>query len=143
MRRERRRKRSASPSGCSSSDRAATCVPFFAAADMFVLPSAYEANALVVLEALACGLPVVATRVGFAPEIIVDGDNGYLVDRDAARDRRRMRAARRGRPRRVARAGRRERRGLTRGARSPSGTSNSLEQLAANEHGRAHRRGIR
>ncbi len=57
---------------------------FFAAADAFVLPSAYEANALVVLEALAAGLPVVATRVGFAPDLIIDGSNGYLVERDAA-----------------------------------------------------------
>jgi UDP-glucose:(heptosyl)LPS alpha-1,3-glucosyltransferase len=57
--------------------------PFLAASDMFVLPSAYEANALVVLEALASGLPVVTTRIGYAPEIVVDGDNGYLVDRDA------------------------------------------------------------
>jgi len=57
---------------------------FFAAADMFALPSAYEANALVILEALASGLPVVCTRVGYAPELIVDGENGYLVDRDAA-----------------------------------------------------------
>lgn len=56
----------------------------FAAADLFVLPSAYEANALVVLEALAAGLPVVATRAGYAPEVIVDGSNGYLVDRDPA-----------------------------------------------------------
>lgn len=57
--------------------------PFFHAADAFLLPSAYEANALVVLEALASGLPVVATPVGYAPEIIVDGENGYLVARDA------------------------------------------------------------
>lgn len=56
--------------------------PFFHAADLFLLPSAYEANALVVLEALACGLPVLATPVGYAPEIIVDGENGFLVSRD-------------------------------------------------------------
>jgi UDP-glucose:(heptosyl)LPS alpha-1,3-glucosyltransferase len=56
----------------------------FAASDMFVLPSAYEANALVLLEALAAGLPVVATRVGYAPEIVLDGVNGYLVERDPA-----------------------------------------------------------
>lgn len=57
-------------------------VPLFHAGDVFVLPSAYEANALVVLEALACGLPVVTTRVGFAPDIIVDGQNGFLVERE-------------------------------------------------------------
>jgi len=59
-------------------------VPFLWAADTLVLPSAYEANALVLLEALACGLPVVATRVGFAPDLVRDGENGHLVDRDAA-----------------------------------------------------------
>lgn len=59
-------------------------VPLLHAADVLVLPSAYEANALVVLEALACGVPVIATRVGFAPELIVDGENGYLIGRDAA-----------------------------------------------------------
>jgi glycosyltransferase involved in cell wall biosynthesis len=57
-------------------------VPFLHAADFFVLPSAYEANALVVLEALAAGLPVIATPVGFAPEVVVDGVNGFLVERD-------------------------------------------------------------
>lgn len=54
--------------------------PAFAAADAFTLPSAYEANALVVLEALATGLPVLVTPVGYAPDI-VDGRNGFLVER--------------------------------------------------------------
>ena len=58
-------------------------IPFIWASDVLVLPSAYEANALVVLEALACGLPVVSTRVGFAPDIVVDGENGFLVERSA------------------------------------------------------------
>jgi len=57
---------------------------FFAMSDMLVFPSGYETYGLVVLEALASGLPVVATRVGCAPDVVVDGENGYLVDQDAA-----------------------------------------------------------
>ncbi|WP_435736859.1 glycosyltransferase family 4 protein [Cellulosimicrobium sp. PMB13] len=57
--------------------------PWFRAADLLALPSAYEANALVVLEALACGLPVVATPVGYVPDIVVDGENGFVVASDA------------------------------------------------------------
>lgn len=56
--------------------------PYLAAADMFVLPSVYESSGLVFLEALASGLPIVATRVGVAPEVVADGVNGFLVDRD-------------------------------------------------------------
>ena len=58
-------------------------VPALWASDALVLPSAYEANALVVLEALACGIPVVSTPVGAAPDLLVDGVNGYLIARDA------------------------------------------------------------
>lgn len=59
--------------------------PYLAAADMFVLPSVYESSGLVFLEALASGIPVVATRVGVAPEVVSDGVNGFLVDRDPVR----------------------------------------------------------
>ncbi|QGF23894.1 glycosyltransferase family 4 protein [Raineyella fluvialis] len=55
-----------------------------AASDMFLMPSYYESSGLVYLEALACGLPVVSTRVGIVPEVVVDGVNGYLVERDPA-----------------------------------------------------------
>lgn len=55
---------------------------FFAVADMFVFPSGYETFGLVLLEALACGVPVVATRVGCAPDVVVDGVNGFLVEQD-------------------------------------------------------------
>lgn len=62
--------------------------PWLAAADALVLPSAYEANALVLLEALACGVPVVATPVGYAPDVLDNGRNGWLVDRTIAGVRR-------------------------------------------------------
>ena len=50
------------------------------AADVFVLPSLSEGRPNVILEALACGRPVVATRVGGIPEIVDDGRTGFLVE---------------------------------------------------------------
>jgi glycosyltransferase involved in cell wall biosynthesis len=53
--------------------------PFMRAADCFVCPSMWqEAAGLVVLEALACGLPVIASAVGGIPEYVEDGRNGFL-----------------------------------------------------------------
>lgn len=51
-----------------------------AAADVAVLPSAWENFPHAAVEALAMGTPVVATRVGGVPEIVRDGENGLLVD---------------------------------------------------------------
>jgi starch synthase len=49
-------------------------------ATLFVCPSIYEPFGLVILEAMACESAVVASRVGGIPEIVVEGETGYLVD---------------------------------------------------------------
>lgn len=55
-------------------------VHLLSGARVFVCPSVYEPFGLVNLEAMACGTAVVASRVGGIPEIVVDGETGYLVD---------------------------------------------------------------
>ena len=49
-------------------------------ATVFVCPSIYEPFGLVILEAMACETAVVASRVGGIPEIVVEGETGFLVD---------------------------------------------------------------
>ncbi len=49
-------------------------------ADVFLLPSENESFGLAALEAMASGAPVVATRTGGIPEVIADGEVGYLFD---------------------------------------------------------------
>jgi glycosyltransferase involved in cell wall biosynthesis len=53
--------------------------PYLGALDVFVLSSAWEALPLSVLEAMSCGLPVIATDVGGLAEAVADGDTGRLV----------------------------------------------------------------
>jgi glycosyltransferase involved in cell wall biosynthesis len=54
-------------------------VPYLRALDLFVLPSAWEALPIAILEAMACGVPVLATSVGGVPEAIDAGLTGELV----------------------------------------------------------------
>ena len=49
------------------------------AADLFVFPTLSEGFSKALLEAMAAGLPVVATAVGAAPDILRDGHNGLMV----------------------------------------------------------------
>jgi starch synthase len=59
-------------------------IHLLSAASVFVCPSVYEPFGLVNLEAMACETAVVASRVGGIPEIVADGETGYLVDLDEA-----------------------------------------------------------
>ncbi|HBW36088.1 N-acetyl-alpha-D-glucosaminyl L-malate synthase BshA [Desulfosporosinus sp. BICA1-9] len=48
--------------------------------DVFILPSEQESFGLVALEAMACGVPVIASRVGGLPEVVIHGKTGYLAE---------------------------------------------------------------
>ena len=54
--------------------------PYYAFFDAFLLPSANEGTPVVAIEALASERPVVATRVGGVPDVVDDGEDGFLVE---------------------------------------------------------------
>ncbi|MDP9173943.1 MAG: glycosyltransferase family 4 protein [Planctomycetota bacterium] len=58
-------------------------VGLFTGCSVFVLPSRHEAMGIVSLEAMAARKPVVASRVGGVPEVVVDGETGILVEPDS------------------------------------------------------------
>jgi N-acetyl-alpha-D-glucosaminyl L-malate synthase BshA len=55
-------------------------VEVLAHADLFLLPSGSESFGLAALEALACGVPVVASRIGGVPEVVREGETGLLFE---------------------------------------------------------------
>jgi UDP-glucose:(heptosyl)LPS alpha-1,3-glucosyltransferase len=61
-------------------------LPFYAAADFYVHPTYYDPCSLVVLEAAACGLPLITSRYNGASEMFTAGDDALLID-DPADDR--------------------------------------------------------
>ena len=58
-------------------------INLYSGATVFVCPSIYEPFGLVNLEAMACETAVVASRVGGIPEIVVEGETGYMIDYDS------------------------------------------------------------
>jgi len=52
---------------------------FLEAADCFILPSVYEGMPVTLVEAMGCGMPIVASRVGGVPDMINDGEQGLLI----------------------------------------------------------------
>lgn len=55
-------------------------VDYLSASDVLLLPSEQESFGLAALEAMACELPVIASRVGGLPEVVTDGETGYLSE---------------------------------------------------------------
>jgi O-antigen biosynthesis protein len=53
---------------------------YFTLYDILLLPSRVDGRPLVVMEALACGIPVIASNVGGLPDLLTNGQNGYLVE---------------------------------------------------------------
>jgi glycosyltransferase involved in cell wall biosynthesis len=57
---------------------------YYHAADLFLFPGHAEGFGLVAVEAAACGLPVLMTRIGVAERLIEDGVSGYLIEQEPA-----------------------------------------------------------
>lgn len=65
---------------CSFVGKQPRIVDYLSACDVLLLPSEQESFGLAALEAMACEVPVVASRVGGIPEVVTDGETGYLSE---------------------------------------------------------------
>jgi N-acetyl-alpha-D-glucosaminyl L-malate synthase BshA len=65
---------------CSFVGKQAKIVDYLSASDVLLLPSEQESFGLAALEAMACEVPIVASRVGGVPEVVTDGETGYLSE---------------------------------------------------------------
>jgi glycosyltransferase involved in cell wall biosynthesis len=63
---------------CSFVGKQPRIVDYLSASDVLLLPSDQESFGLAALEAMACEVPVIASRVGGLPEVVTDGETGYL-----------------------------------------------------------------
>ena len=53
---------------------------YFQICDLYMVTSREEGGPKAILESMACGVPLISTKVGMAPDVIVDGENGFLVE---------------------------------------------------------------
>jgi N-acetyl-alpha-D-glucosaminyl L-malate synthase BshA len=65
---------------CSFVGKQARIVDYLSASDVLLLPSEQESFGLAALEAMACEVPVIVSRVGGIPEVVTDGETGYLSE---------------------------------------------------------------
>jgi L-malate glycosyltransferase len=65
---------------CSFVGKQPKIVDYLSAADVLLLPSEQESFGLAALEAMACEVPVIASRVGGIPEVVTDGETGFLSE---------------------------------------------------------------